>query len=382
MNRFNGNELKYVEEVLNSNMKSATSGTFTERLEKAFASKFNCKYAIAHNSGTSALHTAMLALGIKAGDEVITPALTVAMDGFAIKYVGARPIYADVKPDTLTIDPECIEYLITDKTKAIIAVHLYGNPCDMNSIMDIAKKHNICVIEDCAQSFLSKYKEKLCGSIGHISIFSFENSKHISTGEGGISLTNSENLAVKIRKYAGIGYANLTAESGRIRSNEDVFQDPKFIRHDTIGYNFRMPELCSAVALAQLERLEDIVKNRQIIASMYRYAIRDCPYLLEQRTTPNSINSYWAFTVKYHGDIITGKTWQDFRKAYIRNGGDGFYGAWQLSYNEPALRDQTSLCPTAELIQPRIMQFKTNYQDLDIAQKKADALEKTIRELS
>lgn len=375
--RFNGNELKYIEEVLNSNMKSATSGAFTERLEKEFTKKTHTNYAIAHNSGTSALHTALMACGIKTGDEVITTALTVAMDAFAIKYVGAIPIYADVNPATFNINPDSIEKNITSKTKAIIVVHLYGNPCLMDSIMEIAEQYCLPVIEDCAQTY-STYKGKMCGSIGDIGIFSFENSKHISTGEGGMSITNNKEIATKIRKYAGLGFKNLTANSGRIKADESVFQNPHLLRHDVIGYNYRLPELCSAVALAQLERLDEIVKKRQEIARMYMKAIQDCHYMTPQFVVPDHVNSYWTFAVRYTGKV----KWEYFREAYIKNCGDGFYGAWALSYKEPALKDNTVFCPVAEYIQPQLMQFKTNYQDLDFALQKALALELTIEEIS
>ncbi len=384
MSRFMGNELKYVEEVLRSDMKSATGGTWTERLEKEFARTFESKYGIAHNSGTSALHTCLLAAGVKQGDEIISPGLTVIMDTFATLYVQARPVYADINPDTFTIDPESIRKNITRKTKAIIVVHLYGLPADMEPIMEIAKEHDLTVIEDSAQCYLGLYKGKIAGSIGDMACFSFENSKHISVGEGGMVITKDKELAEKVRKYAGLGFKNLTAESGRVRANDDVFQSPDYLRHDTVGYNYRLPELNSAVALAQLERLPTLVGKRMQIARYYQDTLDEtgCTWLKPQKVPDGYTNSYWTFAMTYEG--VFGKSWQDFRKLYAQNGGDGFYGAWQLPYDEPVMQHYylawQSLCPRAEVVQKKMMQLKTNYQSIEISKEKAEALRKTIEE--
>lgn len=384
MAKFRGNELKYVEEVLNSDMKSATGGTWTERLEKAFAKTFNSKYGIAHNSGTSALHTCLLAAGVKKGDEVISPGLTVIMDTFATLYVQARPVYADINPDTFTIDSESIKERITKETKAIIAVHLYGLPCDMSPIMEIAEENNLIVIEDSAQCCLGYYNGRVAGSIGHMACFSFENSKHISAGEGGMVITNDEKLAEKVRKYAGLGFRNLTAESGRVRANDEIFQSPEYMRHDTLGYNYRLPELNSAVALAQLEQLPELVRKRMQVAAYYQDALAEtaCTWLTPQFVPDVTTNSYWTFAMTY--EHVFGKSWQDFRKLYIQNGGDGFYGAWQVPYDEPVMQKFENLrwsgyCPNAKMVQKKMMQLKTNYQNMEIAKQKAEALRKTIQ---
>lgn len=382
MTRFHGHELEYVEEVLKSDMKSATGGTWTERLEKEFAKTFNSKYGIAHNSGTSALHTCLLAAGIKSGDEVISPGLTVIMDTFATLYTGATPIYADINHTTFNIDPESIRDRITKRTKAIIVVHLYGLPADMKPIMELAEEKDLVVIEDSAQCFLGKYHGRVAGSIGHMACFSFENSKHISVGEGGMVITKDEELAESVRKYAGIGFKNLTAESGRVRANDDVFQSPDYLRHDTLGYNYRLPELNSAVALAQLERLTSIVAKRMTIAQYYREVLEDteCTWLTPQFVPEGYTNSYWTFAMTYEG--VIGKSWQDFRKLYVQNGGHGFYGAWQVPYREPIMMDYNwdRTCPTAEKVQRKMMQFKTNYQNMEIAEQQAEILRKTIED--
>lgn len=371
--KFFGNELKYVQEVLASDMKSGTSGSWNQRLESSFTQRFGMKYAISHNSGTSALHSCLASIGVSPGDEVISPALTVMMDTFSILYQGATPVYADIDPDTFNVDPHSIEEKITSHTKAIIAVHLYGLPCDMNHIMEIASEHNIPVIEDSAQCYLSTCKGRTAGSIGDLSIFSFENSKHISVGEGGIALTNDEVLATKVRKFAGIGFKNLTADGGRIRLNEDIFQDPEYKRHDTLGFNYRLPELNAAVAVAQMENLEEIVNKRIAIAKHFEDAIEgSC--LIPQEVPSGYTNSYWTYALKYDGD------WRDFRKAYKKAGGDGFYAAWSVPYLEPVMKNYHwfARCPTAELIQPKIMQFKTNYRDLYMAEAQANILNEVL----
>jgi len=375
------NELEYVRQVLESDARSATSGSWNQRLEKQFAERFGMRFAIAHNSGTSALHTCLCAAGVGPGDEVISPALTVIMDAFAIRYQGAVPIFADVDPNTFNIDPDDVRKRITPATKAIITVSLYGLPADVDPIVEIAAGHNLTLIEDNAQCFLGMYNGRLAGTIGHMSVFSFENSKHIAVGEGGMVMTNDQVLAQRVRKYGGIGYKNLTAEGGRIRLNEDVFQDPDYKRHDCIGWNYRLTELCAAVAVAQLERAEQTVKMRQDIARLYAEAIAGCKWMTPQAVPEGRTHTYWTYAVKYEGNAALGVPWKVFYKTYKDNGGDGFYAAWSIPYQEPALSSlgyKKGLCPIAEELQPKIMQFKTNYRDLEVAKKKADALRKTI----
>ena len=166
--KYNGNEADYVLRCLNSEDTENKKNPWVKRFEKAFALAFNKKYAIAHNSGTSTLHTCLVAAGVKAGDEVISPAQTVIMNAFAILHQNAIPVFADIDPDTFNIDPKDIERKISPRTKAIIAVHMHGLPADMDPIMKIAQKHNLIVIEDSAQCILGKYHGKLARSIRHM----------------------------------------------------------------------------------------------------------------------------------------------------------------------------------------------------------------------
>jgi len=392
--KYLGNELSYLEKVLNSESWSATGGSWVQSLEREFARKFGVRYAVAFNSGTSTLHAALEAGGVRPGDEVISPGLTVIMDTTATIHANAIPVYADVDPETFTIDPADVARKITPRTKAIVPVSLYGLPSDMDALMDLAAAHNLTVIEDNAQAVLSLYKGKLLGAIGHMASYSFENSKHISCGEGGMIITDDEKYAEMARKIGGHGFKNLRAEEGRIRLNQDVFQDPDYKRHDVLGWNYRLPEFNAAVALSQLERVDELVEMRIKSARMFMDAMSYCDYLIPQKTPEGSTNSYYTLGVIYRGDESIGASWKEFRKAYIRNGGDGIYAAWSVPYLEPVIserqfagrypeiyenvRYEKGLCPVAENVQKKIMQFKTNYRDLELAARKAEALKTTI----
>jgi len=396
-NKYLGNELKYLEMVLQAESWSATGGSWNQALEQAFAKKFGVRYAVALNSGTSTLHAALEAAGVGPGDEVISPAITVIMDTTATIHANAVPVYADIDPQTFTIDPKDIEKKITSRTKVIIPVSIYGLPSDMDPIMGIAKKYNLIVIEDNAECFLSTYKGKLAGTIGHMASYSFENTKHISCGEGGIIITNNEKYAEMARKIGGHGFKNLKASEGRIRLNQDVFQNPNYKRHDEIGWNYRLPEFNAAVALAQLERIDELVKMRVKSARLFIEIMSECDYLIPQKVPQGYTNSYYTLGVIYEGEKSIGIKWEDFRKEYIKNGGDGIYGAWSVPYLEPVMVERKyvkrypeiysnidykkGLCPVAECVQPKIMQFKTNYRDIKLAEEKANILHKVIKKL-
>ncbi len=396
--KYLGNELKYLEKVLNAESWSATGGNWNNALEKEFAKKFGVKYAVAMNSGTSTLHAALEAAGVGPGDEVISSALTVIMDSTATLHANAIPVYADVDPKTFNIDPNDVARKITKRTKAIIPVALYGLPPDLDPIMELAKKHNLVVIEDNAQCVLSKYKGRLAGTIGHMASYSFENTKHISCGEGGIIITDKEKYAELVRKIGGHGFKNLKAEEGRVRLNQDVFQNPHYKRHDVLGWNYRLPEFNAAIALAQLERIEELIELRIKSAQYFIDVMKTCDYLIPQFVPSGYTNTYYTLGVVYEGDKSIGVSWEDFRKAYIDHGGDGIYGAWSVLYLEPMiatrqfanrcpwvyedLRYEKGLCPVAEALQPKIMQFKTNYRDVNLAENKAIALLKTIKDFN
>ena len=397
--KYLGNELKYLQKVLEGESWSATGGSWTIGLEKEFAKRIGTIYGVAFNSGTSTLHAALEAAGVEPGDEVISPALTVIMDSTATFHANAVPVYCDVDEKTFNLDPDDLERKITDKTKAIIAVALYGLSPDYDRILEIAAKHNIVVIEDNAQAVLSRYKGRILGTIGDMASFSFENTKHISCGEGGMILTDNEKYAEMVRKIGGHGFKNLRAEDERVRLNQDMFQNPNYKRHDVLGWNYRMPEFTAAVAYAQLERVDELVKLRQDTAKLFMDVMtQECDYLIPQYTPEGYENTYYSLGVVYEGEEKTGVSWEDFRKTYVEMGGDGFYGAWSVPYLEPMIADRVfanrlpeiyrdvkyeeGLCPVAERIQKKIMQFKSNYRDLELAKIKADILAKTIRKFA
>lgn len=393
--KYKGNELKYLEQVLNSESWSSTGGSWNNILEDHFSKKIGVKYAVTFNSGTSTLHAALESVGVGYGDEVITPGLTVIMDTTSIFHANAIPIYADINPETFTIDPVDIENKITSKTKAIITVGLYGLCPDMDPIIEIARKYDIAVIEDNAQSFLSTYKGKMSGSIGDIGSYSFENTKHLSCGEGGIIVTNNEHYAEMARKIGGHGFKNLKAEEGRIKLNDDIFQNPNYKRHDELGWNYRLPEFNAAIVLAQLERANELVELRKETAKLFIEVMEETDYLISQVTPDDYINTYYTLGVIYKGKESFGVSWENFRDKYIEDGGDGIYGAWSVPYLEPFMIErkyvkrcpyiyqninyEKGICPISEKIQPFIMQFKTNYRNLELAKEKVNSLRKVIK---
>lgn len=347
-------------------------------IDKLFCKKFNSNYAITFNSGTSTLHAALESYKFPKGSEVISPALTVIMDTTATILAGLTPVYADIDPQTFNIAPHSIEEKITDKTRAIIAVSLYGLPCDLKAINEIAKKYDLVVIEDNAQSLKENESD--------IASYSFESTKLISCGEGGLLTTNDESKAIQLRKIGNHGFKNCTASEGRTKLNLDIFQDPNYKRHDTLGFNYRLSEFQAAIALAQLEEIEEILYWRKSSANCLINSIVKYLYwgtLMPQFYSPE--NTFFTMAVKYEGEKTLGVSWQEFRKEFISNGGDGFYGAWSVPWKEPVFTDYFGTlfknpdCPIAEDTQKKIMQFPTNYTTAEEIERNCIALEKTMR---
>ena len=381
--RFETTELKYVSEVLANGFGASETGAFTERLEQSFANKHNQKYAIGCNSGTSTLHAALEAFGIGPGDEVIIPSLTVAMCGYVVTHANATPVYADVCKDTFNIDPKDIRKKITPKTKAIMVVHLYGLMCDMEEIEKIAKEYGLYILEDCAQCFLATdHRGKIAGTIGDVGSWSFENSKHLSCGDGGIVTTDNPILAEHMRQFAGVGFKNITASSGKVRISRDKFQNPDWKRHNILAYNYRLPEICAAVALSQVEKIDWLCELRCKMGLGYLESIKKSGFdiLIPQHTPKGYTNSYYTFAALFNGEKY-GVTWQDFRKKYMEFGGDGVYAAWQVVYNEPCFKNNKigwGDAPIAEKLQKNLMQFTTNQKNNGEIKVQVDALKKTL----
>jgi perosamine synthetase len=390
--RIYGNESKYVQEVLASEFRSSLGSAMTRRLEEAFAQKFGAKYAIAFVNGTATMHAALEAKGIGPGDEVIVPPLTMAATTFAVLQANATPVFADVDPDTFEISPDSINSRITPRTRAIITVSLYGLSPDMDPIMDAARRHNLFVIEDNAQSFLARYKGRIVGNLGNCASFSLQSSKHLTSGEGGVLITDDLKLAEDTRRVQSLGYAGVGATKGKI-SKRDI-QSPDYSRHVVMGWNYRMAELCAAVALAQLENIDALVKLRIDVARMFSEVARKFDWFVPQAVGSDYVNAYWTWVARIARPDLS---WHAFRDRFTQLGGDGIYSAWKLTYLEPMFEKmqllgrerfisadnrasyRSGLCPVAERLQPRLVQFKTNYWDLTTAERQAEILEKTLR---
>jgi len=376
-----GNELKYLREVL-SNSDDVKKNPFTDRLEEAFCNKYGVKYAIAVNSGTSGLHAALVAAGVKPGDEVITTPFTVVVDSTVPVIMGAEPIFADIDPETHNIDPKSIQERITKKTKAIIPVAHDGLPYDIDEVKKIADENDIIVVEDNAQAMLAEYKGRYVGKDANITMFSFERTKHVSTGEGGMLITNDEELATRARKFAGMGFKNLSARKSDLVAGVPLeYQTPSYERNDAVGLNYRFNEFLAAIALAQFEIADERVKLRRDIAKLYTEIFTNTNFKM-QKIPEGYVSSYFTYAVESPFEKIN--EWNNFHKHHINNGGDDFYAAMILNYEEPIMKELgyyekcKGTCPTAEEIQPKMMQFKTNYRTIEDAKKQIDIVKSSL----
>jgi perosamine synthetase len=379
--RFQGNEKKYLEEVLSNGFRAGADGAFSTRFEKYFSKIYNVSYGIAFNSGTTTLHAALIAMGVGKDSEVLTPALTPLMCGLAPFYTGATPVYVDSLPDTFLMDPFDLEKKITEKTKVILVTHMYGGVCDMDAIMKLADQYKLFVLEDCAQCHMGKdNKGRLAGTIGDAGSWSFENSKQLTCGDGGIVTTNNEDLAKKIRKIGGLGFKTLTAESGKVRTDRDKLQNPNWERFDEIGFNYRMNQMAAAVALAQLERSDYFIGLRRSMGLAYKEALKNSHLFTPQYEPDRYYFTYYTFSAKFNG-LQYGIQWADFRKKYMEFGGDGMYAASKLLHQEPAFRDNKigyGSTPIAESLQRSLMNFTTNQSNEKEREIQIEALNKTL----
>ena len=389
--KFNGNEAEYALRALDSETPENKNFPWVQKLEEAFSKGIGSKYAIAVNSGTSGLHAALYAVGVGPGDEVIQPSMTVVMDSYVTMHLGAVPVYVDICPKSWNIDATKIEEKITSKTKAIIVVSLYGLPVDIDPILEIARRYDLKVIDDSAETLMTRYKNGYAGTHSHIGVYSFEKSKHMTSGsEGGMLITSDENLAVRARKFAGIGYKGLTAEAGRTSLASSVYQNPDYERFDTIGFNYRMNAITASIGLAQFERIDELVERRKKVGNLFLEAVNGCDWIETQEIPSHSEHSYFTFGLLYKGSEMRGVSWKSFYDRYKNIGCDGFYACWKPPYMEPSLKGKemngqvfdSGLCPIAEDYQKKIMAFKSNYRDIKEAEFQAGLLRKLIREIN
>ncbi len=276
-----GNEWKYVKECIDTNWVSSV-GSYVNLFEENFNNYVGSKSAVVTMNGTAALHLALIALGIGPGDEVIVPSLTFISPVNSIRYVGADPVFVDVCRDTYVMDVEKVEELITPNTKAIMPVHIYGHPADMDKLMEIAKKHNLYVIEDATEALGSEYKGKMVGTIGDIGCFSFNGNKLITTGAGGMLVTNNEEIGEKVKFLS---------------TQTKVVLDNKAFYHPEIGYNYRMPNLLAAFGVAQLENIEEYIKIKRDNALHYNELLKDVKGITLPVEKEYAKNCFWLYSV-------------------------------------------------------------------------------------
>ena len=257
------------------------ANVYNERFEKAFAQYLEVKHAVALPSCTSAIHLSLIALGIGPGDEVIVPDITWIATAAPISYVGADPVFADVDPETWCLRPDAMEKCITPRTKAAIPVDLYGNVADWDAILDVAAKHNIAIIEDAAEAIGSMYKEKMAGSFGDTGVFSFHGSKTLTTGEGGMLVTDNTDLYDKVLFYRDHG-----------RKPGDVM----FFNQE-VAYKYKMSAFQAAMGLAQLERVEELLSRKRQIFKWYQEQLSSIDGIMLNHEAPNTKNTYWMVTV-------------------------------------------------------------------------------------
>lgn len=283
----NGNEKKYLDECIDTGWISS-EGPFIKVLEDNLAKKVNRKHGVAVSNGSVALDLAIAVLGIGEGDEVIMPTFTIISCAAAIVRAGAKPVLIDADSRTWNMNVDKIKDKITPRTKAIMVVHIYGLPVDMDAIMEIAKKNNLKVIEDAAEVIGQTFKGKPCGSFGDVSTFSFYPNKHITTGEGGMVLVDDEDLAKKSREYRNL-----------------CFIPPRRFIHEDLGWNYRMTNLQAALGVAQLERLHEFIVKKRQIGEWYNLLLADLADFIELplSKTEYSENIYWVYSVVLKDNI-------------------------------------------------------------------------------
>ncbi|MBU0713684.1 MAG: DegT/DnrJ/EryC1/StrS family aminotransferase [Bacteroidota bacterium] len=273
-----GNEKKFVNECLDSTWISS-KGKFVELFETEFSKYLDINHSATVSNGTVALHLALLTIGIGPGDEVIVPTFTYIASVNSITYTGATPVFVDSVHDTWQMDPDDVRRKITPRSKAIMPVHLYGHPCDMDALTKIARENDLYVIEDCAEAFGTKYKGQFAGTFGDIACFSFFGNKTITTGEGGMISTNDKLLYKRAVHIKGQGLA----------SQREYW-------HDVIGYNYRMTNICAAIGLAQLEIAENIIVRKRRLANWYFEHLAGLPIEF-QKESQDTIHTYWMVTI-------------------------------------------------------------------------------------
>lgn len=323
----NGNERNYLLEAFDSGWLSGT-GPFVGRFEQGFADYCGVRHGLACANGTVAIHLALLALGVGPGDEVIVPSLTYIATANAVTYCGATPVFADCHPDTWNVTADSIEPLLTNRTRGIIVVPLYGNPVEIEPITEFAKSYGLFVVEDAAEAHGAEYRGNRCGTFGDIATFSFYGNKIMTTGEGGMVITNDDNLIQKMRLLRGQG------------------MDPERRYWFTVvGYNYRLTNLQCALGLAQLERLTEFIDTRRQLAARYTEAFTNVAGVTLQTEQAGGKSSWWMFSIRV-GDHDTRDR---VMTALSQSGIETRPLFWPL-HMLPPYKGSKGDCPVAELI--------------------------------
>ena len=283
-----GREKEYVNDALDTNWISSAGG-YINKFETSFSEFCGVKYGVSCSNGLAALHLAIVALGIGEGDEVIVPTFTMAASVNAIIFTGAIPVLVDADKDTYCIDVDKIEEKITDKTKAIMPVHIYGHPCDMDRINGIAKKHNLYVVEDAAEAHGSEYKGKRCGSMSDVGCFSFYANKILTTGEGGMCVTNNKEVAEKMMKL-----------------RNHAFEPERFV-HNEVGFNYRLTNIQAAIGTAQVENADKLVAARRNVGQRYNRILKNVDSIILPKEKDYAKNIYWMYGVVLNKNIKMSK---------------------------------------------------------------------------
>ena len=259
-------------------------GEYIQRFEHEFSAFSGCQYGVAVSNGTTALQIALAALGIGPGDEVLTATLTNMATFFAVLHQGATPIPVDIEPDTFNLDPRQLEHLRTPRTRAILVVHLFGHPVNMGPVLEFARRHDLRVIEDCAEAHGAEYCGQRVGSIGDIGCFSFYANKIITTGEGGMCVTNDAALAAEMRSLKSLAFG----------------EQNKFM-HRAVGFNFRMTNLQAAIGCAQMQKISTIISRKRLLARFYTENLADFDFLQLPGEASYSYNVFWMYHVGLRG---------------------------------------------------------------------------------
>jgi len=330
-----GNEWKYIKECLDTNWVSSV-GSFVDRFEQELANYVGTKYAVATCNGTAALHIALLVAGVQPDDEVLVSTLTFISPANAIRYIGAWPVFMDAEPDYWQMDPQkVVGFLERDcqwrngtlynkttgrRVKAILPVHILGHPCDMDPILEVARKYDLVIVEDATESLGAKYKGRMVGHLGDIACFSFNGNKIITTGGGGMIVTDNKAWARKA-KY-------LTTQAK---------DDPMEYIHREIGYNYRLTNIQAAMGCAQLEQLDDYIAAKRCIAATYTEALQDVPGITPMREAPWAYSIFWMYTIlvdEAKFDIDSRALLRKLDKAGIQT-----RPLWQPLHRSPAYAD-------------------------------------------